>query len=352
MSASTSPQSGRPYGVKLVCETWELPRSTFYLQRQREAAQEARGRLDDATDDAPPVTSSPPTGGANDPTVSVPCAPPSQDAVLSSVFPPLRLALARKPRLRPGPKTTVTDERVLQLIGEDILASLWQGEGHRKVARRIAILADAKIGTRRVLRLMREHSLLSPARTKRGVPDPHDGRITTDAPNVMWATDGTRVWTEKEGWAWIFAAVEHWNAECVGLHVVKTGTRFEAMEPIRAGLTRIFGSAGQGVGQGVRLRMDWGSQYRSDAFRRELRYWGIQESFAYVGEPETNGVAERFFRTLKEQAVYGRRFDTVAELSAAMTAFAERYNERWLVQKLGLRTPNQARREWSLPVAA
>ena len=29
-------------------------------------------------------------------------------------------------------------------------------------------------------------------------------------------------------------------------------------------------------------------------------------SYAFVGEPETNGVIERFFRTLKEQMVRGR----------------------------------------------
>ena len=29
-------------------------------------------------------------------------------------------------------------------------------------------------------------------------------------------------------------------------------------------------------------------------------------SYAFVGEPETNGVIERFFRTLKEQIVHGR----------------------------------------------
>ena len=32
----------------------------------------------------------------------------------------------------------------------------------------------------------------------------------------MWGTDGVRVFTLDDGWGWIFAAVEHWNAECVG----------------------------------------------------------------------------------------------------------------------------------------
>ena len=29
------------------------------------------------------------------------------------------------------------------------------------------------------------------------------------------------------------------------------------------------------------------------------RAWGMTPSFAFVGEPQTNGVVERFFRTLK-----------------------------------------------------
>ena len=33
---------------------------------------------------------------------------------------------------------------------------------------------------------------------------------------------------------------------------------------------------------------------------------GIQPSYAFVAEPQTNGVAERFNRTLKEQIIHGR----------------------------------------------
>ena len=48
----------------------------------------------------------------------------------------------------------------------------------------------------------------------------------------MWGTDGVRVFTLDDGWGWIFAAVEHWNAECVGWHVCKVGSRFAALDPI------------------------------------------------------------------------------------------------------------------------
>ena len=35
---------------------------------------------------------------------------------------------------------------------------------------------------------------------------------------------------------------------------------------------------------------------------------------AFVAEPQTNGVAERFNRTLKEQIIHGRIYRNIAEL--------------------------------------
>ena len=115
-------------------------------------------------------------------------------------------------------------------------------------------------------------------------------------------TDGVRVFTLDDGWGWIFAAVEHWNAECVGWHVCKVGSRFAALDPIAQGLERLYGSLDADVARGLALRMDHGSQYLSDHFLKQIRYWGIHPSFGFVEEPETNGVAERWNRTLKEQA--------------------------------------------------
>ena len=109
-----------------------------------------------------------------------------------------------------------------------------------------------------------------------------------------------RVFTVDDGWVWIFAAVEHWNAECVGWHACKVGSRFAALEPIAQGLQRIYGSVDADVARGLALRMDHGSQYLSDHFLNQIRYWGVRPSFGFVEEPETNGVVERWNRTLKE----------------------------------------------------
>ena len=59
------------------------------------------------------------------------------------------------------------------------------------------------------------------------------------------------------------------------------------------GLERRYGSLNADVARGLALRMDHGSQYLSDHFLKQIRYWGIHPSFGFVEEPETNGVAER-----------------------------------------------------------
>ena len=113
----------------------------------------------------------------------------------------------------------------------------------------------------------------------------------------MWGTDMTATVTVAEGPAFVFVAVDHCTAECIGLHAAKRGTRFEALEPIRQGIRERFGGIGEGVARGLRLRHDHGSNYLADDFQQEVAFFGIESSPSFVREPEGNGVAERFIRT-------------------------------------------------------
>ncbi len=78
-----------------------------------------------------------------------------------------------------------------------------------------------------------------------------------------------------------------------------------------------------------------------------MRFWGIAPSYAFVGEPETNGVIESFFRTLKEQVVHGRIYQTIDDVRAAVRSFVVRYNAEWLIEKNGFRSPATARDAWN-----
>ena len=90
---------------------------------------------------------------------------------------------------------------------------------------------------------------------------------------------------------------------------------------------------------------DHGSQYMSDAFQTEMHFLGIESSPAFVRAPEGNGCAERFIRTLKENLLWIRTFDTVEQLRLALLEFRETYNTTWLTQRLAYKTPAQARQD-------
>ena len=64
---------------------------------------------------------------------------------------------------------------------------------------------------------------------------------------------------------------------------------------------------------------------------------------SFVRAPKGNGVAERFIRTLKEQLLWVRTFDTVEEPRLALLEFKERFNQHWLLQQHNYATPASVR---------
>jgi hypothetical protein len=87
----------------------------------------------------------------------------------------------------------------------------------------------------------------------------------------------------------------------------------------------------------------------SGDFQDEIKCLGIEASPSFVRQPEGNGVAERFIRTLKENLLWVRTFTTIEELRAELVAFARRYNETWLVARHGYKTPARVREEQTMP---
>lgn len=65
--------------------------------------------------------------------------------------------------------------------------------------------------------------------------------------------------------------------------------------------------------------------------------------WAEFGAPVEILEAEKFIQTLKEQVFWIERFDTFEQLRARVREFARDYNEHWLLERHGYRTPTEAR---------
>jgi putative transposase len=89
----------------------------------------------------------------------------------------------------------------------------------------------------------------------------------------------------------------------------------------------------------------------SDHFQKEIAFLGMGSSPAFVRAPEGNGCAERFIRTLKENLLWVRHFETIEELRQARLAFRETYNTAWLIRRHGHLSPAAFRRKQLQPTA-
>ena len=177
MKGRVSPGTQRPYPLTMICAVYRVPRSSVYA-------------------------------------AGVPTGPPARAS-------------------KPGPKTRHSDAEVVEAIRAVLAACPFHGEGYRKIRARLAH-RGLRLGGKRVLRLMRTHRLLAPRRLGPPNGNPaHDGTIITDRPDVMWGTDATRFYTERDGWCWFFGAIDHAVDEIVGWHTAKIGDRWAALEPIR-----------------------------------------------------------------------------------------------------------------------
>jgi putative transposase len=293
LSQEKSQTTGTRFPLDLLCRLAQVPRSSFYeYRRQRREAHQGRPRE----------------------------------------------------RKRPGPKTQVDNAQLLVLVREVLTGSPFVTEGVKKVHARLR-KRGIRVGRDRVNRVMREAGLLSPQRVETRKDQPHDGTIIPETINQIWGTDATLFATENGDLLWLFAVIDHYSDELLGWHIVEVGQgdRFAALEPIKQAVRKIRGAVGKGVGDQVAIRHDWGPQYAAKDFKKELDFLGLRNSPAFVHEPETNGVIERFFKTMKLECLWVQRFRDVEHARQIVAEWIETYNTQWLIERHQYRTPREVR---------
>jgi putative transposase len=66
------------------------------------------------------------------------------------------------------------------------------------------------------------------------------------------------------------------------------------------------------------LRSDNGLIFQSRRFRAACRGYRLRQEFITPYTPEQNGLVERFFRSLKEECVWQRNFESFGEARTAI----------------------------------
>jgi len=175
-------------------------------------------------------------------------------------------------------------------------------------------------GKKRIERLMREAGIQAIQKRK--------FKVTTDSkhnlpvaenilnrefdagsPNMSWVSDITYINTD-EGWLYLAAVMDLCSRRIVGYSIQKYLTRDLVIEAMKMAV------ANRRPGRGLIAHSDRGSQYASSDYQKLLQQYGFICSMSRKGNCWDNSPMESFFKTLKVELIYQRRYKKAVRCEA------------------------------------
>lgn len=157
--------------------------------------------------------------------------------------------------------------------------------------------------------------------------------FTAKAPNQLWVTDITYLWTE-EGWLYLAAIIDVFTRKVVGWSMKDRLTLPLALEALEMAVAR------QRPKPGLVHHSDRGSQYAARVYQRALSHHGMTASMSRRGQCWDNAMAESFFHTLKTEHVYHERFATKEQAKSSLFEWIEVfYNRQRIHSAIGFVSP-------------
>lgn len=263
--------------------------------------------------------------------------------------------LAGRPaKLWPTPVLDAIEEPAAEL------AERYSAWGHRKIW--AMLRADGvQVSCSSVARAMKRRELLLPVRylkERRAFAEARKAAFA-EVPrrrNRVWQMDFTEFETTFGGTWRICCVVDYASKYVLAAHVSATAKARDAVWALKEAIARAeallcHSLLGDCVDletcEVCRLRVvtDNGAAFKSDSFWRFVQAHPCLEHIRtrhYA--PETNGVVERFNRSLKYEHLYQREIADAAELAEEVGSFLATYNEIRPHESLGQRQPNGVHR--------
>lgn len=158
-------------------------------------------------------------------------------------------------------------------------------------------------------------------------------QFEVSAPNRVWATDLTYLWTEQ-GWLYLAVVLDLFSRKVVGWSL--SGQM--KVELVRDAL--LMAISIRKPSRGLIHHSDRGSQYACDAYQTLLSEHGMICSMSHKGNCWDNAVVERFFRSLKSDQTDHCRYATREEAKKDVIDYIEMfYNSRRYHSYLGYVSP-------------
>ena len=210
--------------------------------------------------------------------------------------------------------------------------------------------ANIECSENRVARLMQKDNLVAVQRRKFRpttdskhnwpiAPNILNRNFVIDAPNKIWVTDMTYIWT-GEGWMYLAFVLDLHYRGVIGLSMSSRMTDELTQNALKQAIMR------RRPPEGLIHHSDRGSQYASGDYQDLLKEHKIIPSMSRKGDCWDNAVGESFVHTLKVEKIHRCRFRTREE--AKLEVFVRVVAAMEVVvlprlARLGERIPDRAR---------
>lgn len=217
--------------------------------------------------------------------------------------------------------------------------------GYRRIWAHLNFIDKRAINKKRVLRLMKQHHLLVSAETRLKAKRTSDRpKPRAEKPNQIYGIDMTKIKLKTEGWAYLVFVIDWYTKKIVG-HTLDT--RSKSHHWLNALNQAACQQCPEGTrGKGIKLVSDNGCQPTSEAFMRGASLMGIEQIFTSYNNPKGNAETERVFRTLKEEIIWTREYESMTQLEKAIDGWVRYYNTSYLHSSLGYKPPVQIEEEF------
>jgi putative transposase len=224
---------------------------------------------------------------------------------------------------RRGPKAKEIAVEVKEFVVEMCRMNPWYGY------KRIAAMCrrwGCGVRNREVYRVMKEHDLLQ--RRKRRKGEVHQAlklwELLPQGVNELWQMDVTYVHIPGYGWWYAMTVIDYYSRYLLSVHLAPSYCAQEVIEALGAARREAERVHGR-LERNPILLTDNGPSFIS---RRFGRYVG--EGYGHVRiayrTPTQLGLLERFHRTLKEEEIYWRLYESSAHGKECLVEFRHRYN--------------------------
>jgi len=247
------------------------------------------------------------------------------------------------------PKQNALEARIKEIFKES------KGTyGSRRMVKKLKSEGYA-IGRYRIRNLMRKLKLKAktPKRYKVTTDSNHSYTIapnlvnrqfSVDAPNKLWTTDITYLWT-MEGWMYLAVVLDLFSRQVVGWAMDKHMKVQLTLDALAMAYWR------RKPEPGLIHHSDRGIQYACDQYQRQLEQFKMIPSMSRKGDCWDNSPTERFFRSLKYEHLLSCMLPTREAAKRETLEYITFYNAYRLHSTLGYKSPMEFEREILLKAA-